>query len=83
MFGVTVARVLSQRTISVDDIDDTWEESSVVYEASEFECDERGEFGGLGWMLVGCRMVESALLKGTQAFNPVASAVAILTRVNN
>ena len=39
-----------ERTVSIDDVDDTWGESSVVYQAGELECCERGEFGGL----VGC-----------------------------
>lgn len=38
------------RTVSVDDVDNSWGESSLVYEAGEFECREWGEFGGL----IGC-----------------------------
>ena len=35
------------RTISVDDVDDTWGKSGVVYQAGELECREWGKFGGL------------------------------------
>ena len=35
------------RTVSVDNVNDTWGKSGVVYQAGELECREGGEFGGL------------------------------------